>query len=148
MNHPHTKFCRAASRANRRQRQLNARSGPKKDEPVYTNDIFTTPPPFNLKWTGLDAHNERYILHTTTCPGVHPGWATRLSHKAFRNGETLTLSVCVTPEQAIKMHNYWRDLFILGPVPVYIEDIVLEEGLIQFGRTFYPRDSRYRPQVA
>lgn len=94
-----------------------------------------------IMFAGTDQFNYTFKIITVHKPSLHPGFSTVIGHRAYNYGNLINVSVCVTWGRAIKMHDYWVELLVRGPLPDAIEEIGM--GQWAAGSLFYPKARKY-----
>lgn len=94
-----------------------------------------------LRFVGVDQFGHRFRVVTEQQLTLHPGFATVVAHKAYPSQKLIVVGVCFSWERAIKMHEYWMDVLVRGPLPDALEDIGM--GVWKDGRILVPRSQRY-----
>jgi len=101
-----------------------------------------------LRFLCEDQFGQLLKVETNQRPGL-PGWFTQITHRAYGNGQVITVGCCVTAERARKMHEEWVTLLQYGPLP----ETVLEIGIGSVEQTIgqtngsqcdFPRSDWYR----
>ena len=95
-----------------------------------------------IMFAGTDRFGETYKIITLRRQSLHPGFATVIGHRAYNDGHLIDASVCVTWERALKMHDYWVETLVRGPLPDAIVDIGM--GQWALGKLIYPRAKKYQ----
>ena len=94
-----------------------------------------------LKFLSTDTWGEPFSIITKPNPDKLPGWVTEISHRAYADGGSIIVAICVSDAKATPMHQKWIEILTHGPLPFTVEEVGL--GSWKSGAVIHPRASWY-----